>query len=52
MNRFPSFEFNKEQSAKSRAEIDAFLKKTKAQMWIEHDAATNAKLKKAPEFYE
>ena len=25
MNRFPSFEFNKEQSAKSRAEIDAFL---------------------------
>jgi N-acyl homoserine lactone hydrolase len=52
MNRFPSFEFNKEQSAASRAEIDAFLKKNKAQMWIEHDAATNAKLKKAPEFYE
>ena len=52
MNRFPSFEFNKEQSAASRAAIDVFLKKTKAQMWIEHDAATNAKLKKAPEFYE
>jgi N-acyl homoserine lactone hydrolase len=52
MNRFPSFEFNKEQSAASRAAIDAFLKKTKAQMWIEHDAATNAKLKKAPEYYE
>jgi N-acyl homoserine lactone hydrolase len=52
MNRFPSFEFNKEQSAASRAAIDAFVKKTKAQMWIEHDAATNAKLKKAPEYYE
>jgi glyoxylase-like metal-dependent hydrolase (beta-lactamase superfamily II) len=52
MNRFPSFEFNKEQSAKARAGIDAFVKKTKATMWIEHDAATNAKLKKAPEFYE
>jgi N-acyl homoserine lactone hydrolase len=52
MNRFPSFEFNKEQSAASRAAIDAFLKKTKAVMWIEHDAATNAKLKKAPEYYE
>jgi glyoxylase-like metal-dependent hydrolase (beta-lactamase superfamily II) len=52
MNRFPSFEFNKEQSAASRATIDVFLKKNKAQMWIEHDAATNAKLKKAPEFYE
>jgi N-acyl homoserine lactone hydrolase len=52
MNRFPSFEFNKEQSAASRTAIDAFLKKTKAQMWIEHDAATNAKLKKAPAYYE
>jgi glyoxylase-like metal-dependent hydrolase (beta-lactamase superfamily II) len=52
MNRFPSFEFSKEQSAKSRAEIDAFLKAKKAQMWIEHDAATNATLKKAPEYYE
>jgi N-acyl homoserine lactone hydrolase len=52
MHRFPSFEFNKEQSAKSRADLDAFMKKRKAQMWIEHDAATNAKLKKAPEFYE
>jgi N-acyl homoserine lactone hydrolase len=52
MNRFPTFEFNKEQSAKSRADIDVFLKKTKAVMWISHDAATNAKLKKAPEFYE
>ena len=52
MNRFPSFEFNKEQSAKSRADLDVFLKKTGAQMWIEHDAATNATLKKAPEYYE
>lgn len=52
MNRFPSFEFDKAQSAKSRADIDAFLKAKKAQMWIEHDAATNATLKKAPEFYE
>jgi N-acyl homoserine lactone hydrolase len=52
MNRFPSFEFDKAQSARSRADIDAFLKATKAQLWIEHDAATNATLKKAPEFYE
>jgi len=52
MNRFPSFEFNKEQSAASRANIDAFLKKTKAQMWISHDAATNATLKKAPAYYD
>jgi glyoxylase-like metal-dependent hydrolase (beta-lactamase superfamily II) len=52
MNRFPNFEFNKEQSAVSRANIDAFLKKTGAQLWIEHDLATFEKLKKAPDFYE
>jgi N-acyl homoserine lactone hydrolase len=48
----PTFEFNREQSMASRAKIDDFLKKSKAQMWIEHDAATFAPLKKAPAFYE
>ena len=52
MHRFPSFEFDKAASAKSRAAIDAFLAQTHAQMWIEHDAATNAKLKKAPQYYD
>jgi hypothetical protein len=36
----------------SRAAIDDFLKKTGAQMWIEHDAATFAKLKKSPAYYD
>lgn len=52
LNRFPTFEFNKEQSAVSRQKIDEFLKKTGAQMWIEHDQATFDKLKKAPEYYQ
>jgi N-acyl homoserine lactone hydrolase len=52
MNRFPTFEFNKEQSATSRTAIDAHLKKTGAQLWIEHDLETNAKLRKAPAFYD
>jgi N-acyl homoserine lactone hydrolase len=52
LNKFPSFEYNKEQSAVSRKKIDEFLQKTGAQMWIEHDQATFDKLKKAPEFYE
>jgi glyoxylase-like metal-dependent hydrolase (beta-lactamase superfamily II) len=52
MNRFPTFEFNKEQSAASRAMIDAFLKKTGAQMWIEHDLETNLKLKMSPAYFE
>ena len=51
-NRFPSFEFNKEQSAASRAAMDAFMKQTGAVMWIEHDLPTHAKLKKAPAFYD
>ena len=46
MNRFPGFEYNKEESAVARKNIDEFQKKNKAEMWIEHDAATNAKLKK------
>jgi glyoxylase-like metal-dependent hydrolase (beta-lactamase superfamily II) len=52
LNRFPSFEYNKEQSAVSRKKIDEFLKKTGAQMWIEHDQATFDGLKKAPQYYE
>jgi len=45
-------EFNKEQTAASRAELEVFLKKTGAQLWIQHDFLGNAKLKKAPEYYE
>jgi glyoxylase-like metal-dependent hydrolase (beta-lactamase superfamily II) len=52
LNRFPTFEFNKEQSATSRAMVDEFLKKTGAQLWIEHDLATAQKLKKAPAYYD
>jgi N-acyl homoserine lactone hydrolase len=48
----PSFEYNKEQSLASRAMIEDFLKKSGAQLWIEHDYAANARLKKAPAYYE
>jgi N-acyl homoserine lactone hydrolase len=48
----PTFEYNAEQSRASRAAIEDFLKQSKAQMWIEHDAATFATVKKAPAFYE
>jgi N-acyl homoserine lactone hydrolase len=50
--RFPTFEFNVEQSAASRAKMDDFMKQTGARMWIEHDKPTHAKLKKAPEYYD
>jgi N-acyl homoserine lactone hydrolase len=51
-NRVPSFEFNKEQSLASRAMIEEYVKKTNTQLWIEHDYAANAKLKKAPQYYD
>jgi N-acyl homoserine lactone hydrolase len=50
--RFPTFEFNVEQSAASRAKMDDFMKQTGARMWIAHDKPTHAKLKKAPEYYD
>jgi glyoxylase-like metal-dependent hydrolase (beta-lactamase superfamily II) len=52
LNRLPTSEFNKEQTAASRAELEVFLKKTGAQLWIEHDIVGNAKLKKAPAYYD
>jgi len=52
LNRLPPGDFNKDQTAASRAELETFLKKTRAQLWIEHDIIANAKLKKAPGFYD
>ncbi len=52
LGRVPTFEFNQDQTRASRKEIDAFLKKTGAQLWIQHDSVGNAKLKKSPQFYE
>jgi glyoxylase-like metal-dependent hydrolase (beta-lactamase superfamily II) len=52
LNRMPTIEFNLEQTRASRVMLDAFLKRTGAQLWIQHDFAANAKLKKAPDYYE
>jgi N-acyl homoserine lactone hydrolase len=48
----PGSDFNKEQTAKSREMIEAFVKNEKAQLWIQHDWVASAKLKKSPEYYE
>ncbi len=52
LNRVPSFEYNAQETLASRAMIEAYLKKTNTQLWIEHDFAANAKLKKAPKYYD
>jgi glyoxylase-like metal-dependent hydrolase (beta-lactamase superfamily II) len=48
----PVNEFSVEQSAASRAMIEEYLARTGTEIWIEHDTIANAKLKKAPEYYE
>ncbi|MFN7998402.1 MAG: N-acyl homoserine lactonase family protein [Bryobacteraceae bacterium] len=52
LKRIPVNEFNTEQTVASRAEIEAFLMKTGAQLWIQHDFIGSANLKKSPLFYE
>ncbi len=52
LKRIPGFDFDKDQTAKSRAAIEDFVKKSGAQLWIQHDAAAGAKRKKAPEYYD
>jgi N-acyl homoserine lactone hydrolase len=52
LDRVPIFDFNQEQTRLSRKNIDAFLKRTNAQLWIQHDFIANSKLKKAPNYYE
>jgi N-acyl homoserine lactone hydrolase len=50
--RIPPFDSDQQQTAKSRAMIEEFVKKNKAQLWIQHDYTTGIKRKIAPEFYE
>jgi len=52
LDRYPTFEFNVDQTRASRQSVDAFLKKTGAQMWIQHDLRAHEKLKKAPAYYD
>jgi len=48
----PATEFSVEQSAASRVVIEEYLQRTKTELWIEHDFVANAKLKKAPAYYD
>jgi len=52
LGRFPTFEFNVDQTRASRTALDAFLSRTKARLWIQHDFTAHAALKKAPEYYQ
>jgi N-acyl homoserine lactone hydrolase len=52
LGRVPTIDFNQDQTRASRAAIEAFLKQSGAQLWIQHDFVGNAKLKKSPSFYD
>ena len=52
MYRYPTFEFSEEQTRTSRAGVEAFLMRTGAQLWIQHDVLGYARLKKSPAFYD
>lgn len=52
LKRVPTFDFDQAQTPVSREAIEAFLVKTGAQLWIQHDQVGNARLKKSPEYYE
>ena len=50
--RLPTFEFSADQSRAARAKVEALLKQTGAELWIEHDIATHEKLPKSPGYVE
>jgi N-acyl homoserine lactone hydrolase len=52
LNRLPTFEVSEPETAAARAELEGFLSRTRAQLWIQHDLPAHRKLKKAPEYYD
>jgi N-acyl homoserine lactone hydrolase len=52
MDRLPTFEFNEEQTRAARRAVEAFLSRTGARLWIQHDFVAHGTLKKAPAYYE
>jgi glyoxylase-like metal-dependent hydrolase (beta-lactamase superfamily II) len=52
LKRLTIFDFDQARTAASREAIEGFLARTGAQLWIQHDAIGNSRLKKAPDYYE
>jgi len=52
MNRLPTFEVSEEQTRESRRQLEGFLQRTGAQLWIQHDLTAHRRLRLAPAFYD
>ena len=52
LKRVPLFNVDEAQTLESMDLIEDFLSETGARLWIQHDAAANARLRKSPQYYE
>jgi hypothetical protein len=52
LGKLPNFEVDAAATRAARADVDKFLERTGAKLWIQHDLVAHRKLKKAPEFYD
>lgn len=52
LNRLPTFEVSEEQTKESREQLETFLDRTGAELWIQHDLAGHRALKHSPEYYD
>lgn len=52
LDRLPRSDFDVGQTQASRAELEAFLERTGAALWIQHDLLAHRELRKAPDYYD
>jgi glyoxylase-like metal-dependent hydrolase (beta-lactamase superfamily II) len=52
LDRLPTGDVDQALTNSARVELDAFLARTGAKLWIQHDLVAHRKLKKAPEYYD
>jgi N-acyl homoserine lactone hydrolase len=52
LDRVPTFDFDATMTRATRKKVEAFVQQSGATVWIQHDPATYAPLKKAPQYYE
>jgi len=52
LGKLPNFEVNADETRAARADIEKFIERTGAKLWIQHDLVAHRKLKKAPEYYD
>jgi N-acyl homoserine lactone hydrolase len=52
LNRLPVADASEAGTKRSREELDVFLAKTGARLWIQHDLTAHTQLRKAPRYYD